>query len=133
MKTYSIKKTRGLTIDEILKEIEKGGLFVTYGYCISIVAMTFRPTSSPHFIRSDEEPSKYRLKYTILSLIFGWWGLPWGPIYTIDMIRINLKNGGININEEVLQKINSQHSASNLKTILDCDLTITFDEHELTK
>ncbi len=133
MKIYNIKKTCGLTIEQIFNELNNGGQFVTYGYCISIVAMTFRLTSSPYFIKSDELVSKYRLKYNILSLIFGWWGLPYGPIYTIDMIRINLKNGGIDIGEEIIPKINQQHPIDKHKKILTSDLTIEFSDEELVK
>ncbi len=89
MKVYSIKKTSNLSIEEIITDINKGGKFISYGYCVSIVALTFRLTSSPYFIKSTELPSKYRLKYNILSLLFGWWGLPWGPIYTLEMARLN--------------------------------------------
>lgn len=32
--------------------------------------------------------------YTLLSLLLGWWGIPWGPIYTLQAIEKN-NNGGI--------------------------------------
>lgn len=132
MKVYSIKKTTNLSIEEIITDINKGGKFISYGYCISIVALIFRLTSSPHFIKSTEKPSKYRLKYNILSLLLGWWGLPWGPIYTIDMLRLNLKKGGIDITEEILEKIIQQHPTDTHKPKLDIDLTITYVAEELT-
>ena len=131
MKIYSLKKTNGFTIEEIIKEIEDGGQFVIYGYCISIVTMSFRLTSSPYFILSREKTSKYRLKYNILSLFLGWWGLPYGPIYTIKMISMNLKNGGIDFTNEILLKIKEQHSESDTQSTLIFDLEVQFMDSEL--
>lgn len=34
------------------------------------------------------------LKYTFLSLVVGWWGIPWGPIYTIASVAKNFAGGG---------------------------------------
>ena len=33
------------------------------------------------------------LPYTLLSLVAGWWGIPWGPIFTIGALYNNLKGG----------------------------------------
>jgi hypothetical protein len=32
-------------------------------------------------------------KWTLLSGVFGWWGIPWGPIYTIHALFVNGKGG----------------------------------------
>ncbi|MCU0435404.1 MAG: hypothetical protein MUC87_18245 [Bacteroidia bacterium] len=104
MKKFSLKKTNGHTLEQIHAEINAGGKFVTYGYCISVVAFTYRLISSPHFIKAGETNSKYRSKYNLLSLIFGWWGFPWGPIHTIEMVRVNMKTGGVDITDEIMEK-----------------------------
>jgi hypothetical protein len=33
------------------------------------------------------------MKYTAISLIMGWWGIPWGPIYTCKSLYMNLSGG----------------------------------------
>ena len=33
------------------------------------------------------------LPWTLLTLLAGWWGIPWGPIYTIQSLVVNLKGG----------------------------------------
>ncbi len=30
---------------------------------------------------------------TIFSLLFGWWAIPWGPVYTVQVIARNLRGG----------------------------------------
>lgn len=34
-----------------------------------------------------------RIGCTLASLFFGWWGIPWGPIWTIQAIFVNLTGG----------------------------------------
>lgn len=132
MKTYTIKKTAGISLNELYENLRKGGKIVTYGYCVSILAITFRRISSPHYIRSGERLSKYRLGYNIRSLIFGWWGLPWGPIYTIDMIKINFKNGGgIDVTDEILIKLNEKYNSSVNDEVFKDDITIDYNDSEL--
>ncbi|AYL96958.1 hypothetical protein [Mucilaginibacter celer] len=93
MKTYIIKNTGGISLSEFYDCLNKGGKIVIYGYCISLIALTYRLISPPHLIRPGESQSKFKRHYNTLSLIFGWWGFPWGPIYSIDMIKVNAKNG----------------------------------------
>jgi hypothetical protein len=103
-----------------------------YGYCVSILAITFRLVSPPYFIKPGERLSKYRLGYNIRSVLFGWWGLPWGSIYTIDMIKINFKNGGgIDITDDILAKVRLKYFPANAGTMFDEDITIEYDKHEL--
>jgi hypothetical protein len=133
VKTYKIKKTAGLSPAQFYDQLSKGGKIVTYGYCISIVAMTFRLTSSPYFIGPGEKLSQYRLRYNLRSLLFGWWGLPWGPIYTIDMIKINFKDGGgIDVTNDLISKIKEKYPERNNRTALTGDLTVEFNINELT-
>lgn len=83
----------GLTVAQLDDELERGGKFVVYQYCISIVIMTFKRSSNVYLIRDGEGAFGKGLKYTLLSLILGWWGIPWGPIYTIGAIVTNCRGG----------------------------------------
>ncbi len=100
-----IKNIEGLTTDQINRELESGEKFVIYQYTISIIVMTFRRSSDVYFIRSGENVTVKGLGFTFLSLIFGWWGIPWGPIYTIGSIFNNL-SGGKDVTSEIIQSIN---------------------------
>jgi len=97
-----------LTLDELKKKIDSGSRFIIFQYCISVFfAVTLKRFSPVIFINPDERLSKYYKRYNILSLIFGWWGLPWGPVYTIKYVNFN-KKGGIDYTEEIMLNITEE-------------------------
>lgn len=102
----AIKNLDGLTTDQINRELAHGAKFVIYQYAISIIVMTFRRSSDIYFIRASEKGVVKGLPYTCISLFFGWWGIPWGPIYTIGSLYHNLR-GGKNVTQEILNSANN--------------------------
>lgn len=102
-----IKNIEGLTTDDITRELSLGGKFVIYQYCISILIMTFKRSSDIYFIKAGEQGIKHGWGFTALSLILGWWGIPWGPIYTIGSVYENL-TGGKDITQEVITSMNAE-------------------------
>lgn len=91
------------TVGEIMDDINKGGKFVIFTYCISLVVVTFRRPSDIYYIKSDELTISHGFKYMLLSLILGWWGLPHGPLYTIQSIWYAFF--GKNITEEIMADV----------------------------
>lgn len=103
----SIKNIDGMTIEEINRELERGAKFVIFEYCVSILVMTFKRGSDVHFIKSGESTAGSSILYTLITLVFGWWGFPWGPIYSIGSLFTNL-TGGKDVTQEVIQSINAR-------------------------
>jgi hypothetical protein len=99
--------TKGLTDEQIHQAIERGAKFVVFQYCISVFLMTFKRSSDVYFIRPGHTALTPRIGYSILSLLLGWWGIPWGPIYTIQAFWNNAI-GGLDLTPEVLR-----HSVEN--------------------
>lgn len=98
-----------MTFDELNEELEKGGKFVMYTYTLSIVIMTFRqPSEHIYFIRHDESAIKHGWPYLLASLFLGWWGIPWGPIYTLQSIYYAL--AGKDVTAEVINNLNAQYA-----------------------
>src|ERR1700743_2067840 len=97
----------GMDPHALNEAIQLGGKFVIYRYTISIGIMTFRRSSDIHFIRGNENAVVKGLGYTFLTFVLGWWGIPWGPIYTIGSLTTNLK-GGQDVPREALQMVSSQ-------------------------
>lgn len=87
--------------DEVAHAIEQGGKFVIYEYCISVLIMTFKRPSNIRFIPVGDNRLKQGIGFTLVSLLLGWWGLPWGPIYTLGSLFTNLR-GGRDVTQEVL-------------------------------
>ena len=78
---------------ELNFELQRGGKFVIYYYCISGIIMTFRRSSDIYFVRTGESSISKGLAWTLLSLVLGWWGIPWGPIWTIQSVVVNFRGG----------------------------------------
>ncbi len=94
----------GLSAEDINRELERGGKFVVYQYCISIAVLTFKRPSSIHFIKAGESGFGRGVGFTLLSLVTGWWGIPWGPIYTIESIYVN-SSGGRDVTKAVIDGV----------------------------
>jgi len=101
-----IKNIEGLSVDEINHELNNGAKFVIFQYCISILIMTFKRSSDIYFIKSGESTVKYSIGFSVITFILGWWGIPWGPIYTIGALYRNI-SGGKDITQEVLASLNA--------------------------
>lgn len=80
------KEYEALSDAEIQYILADGGRFVVFTYTISLILVTFRQSSSVFLLRRGEWPIKHGWPYLLISLILGWWGIPWGPIYTIQSI-----------------------------------------------
>ena len=96
---------------EILAEIDRGGRFVVYQYVVSIVVLTFRRNAPAQFIPAGESAVAPGILWTLLTLFLGWWGIPWGFIYTPQVLYRNLK-GGTDITPNVLARLRPAHPPS---------------------
>jgi hypothetical protein len=94
----------GMAQMSIQDEINRGGKFVIYTYCISIILISFKRSSNIYFIKYREGAVKKGLQFTLLSALLGWWGIPWGPIYTVGALITNL-GGGKDVTEEVMNSL----------------------------
>lgn len=102
-----IKGIEGMTTNELKFELQRGGRFVIFHYCISRIILTFRRSSDIYFVKAEESAVSKGLGYTFLTLLAGWWGFPWGIIYTIAILATNL-SGGKDVTNEVWLALNQQ-------------------------
>ena len=89
-----------LTEEQFHYEINNGGRFVHFPYCVSIIVLTFSRYSDVFFIKRGESTFQYGQKYAIISLLAGWWGFPFGPIFTLWALFVNCTGG-----EDVTSKL----------------------------
>jgi hypothetical protein len=85
-----INGIKDMTQQQLRQELECGAKFVIYQYCISIGIMTFKRPSSVYFVPAKGSAVAKGLGCTATSLLLGWWGIPWGPIYTISAVVKNM-------------------------------------------
>ena len=88
---------------ELERAVEAGGRFVFFQYCVSALVITFKRPSGLTFLRANEDGFSSALGYSLISLVAGWWGVPWGPIWTISTVITNAR-GGRDVTLEVLQE-----------------------------
>ena len=99
-----IKNIEGLRVSEIKQLVNQGGKFVVFPYTISIVLATMKRSSSIYFIRPNEKTLKYSYRHVGVNLLLGWWGIPWGPIYTIGA-TYNHITGGKDVTQPILSHL----------------------------
>jgi hypothetical protein len=102
-----IRGIEGMKHGELDFELQRGAKFVIFQYCISAVVVTFRRPSDIYFLRQGENPVVKGLPFTLLSLVAGWWGIPWGPIYTIQSVYNNSR-GGKDVTQAVVNSLRVQ-------------------------
>ena len=76
------------------------GRWVVFEYCVSLIAVTLRRPSRPIYLKLGKPAWIRSLPYVCISILFGWWGLPWGVILTPVTIFANL-TGGCDITAQV--------------------------------
>lgn len=82
----AVQNLNGMSTQDVIHAVQNGGKFVTFYYTISIIFMTFKRGSDTFFLRPGESAFKFGWKYLVISMLLGWWGFPWGPIYTLQSI-----------------------------------------------
>ncbi|HSJ02207.1 MAG: hypothetical protein ACAI34_16320 [Verrucomicrobium sp.] len=98
MKIVGIESMTG---QELGHELDRGGKFVVFEYTISVLIMTFKRSSDIYFVKGGHSAVAKGLGFSALTFVLGWWGIPWGPIYSIGSLITNF-SGGKNITNEVL-------------------------------
>lgn len=96
-----IKGVEGLSVGEVQDQVRQGAKFVVFGYCMSFLVITLKRSSDVTFIRAGQSAFMVGLPYTLLSLFIGWWGFPWGLVYT-PMVVIQNLSGGKDVTLEVM-------------------------------
>lgn len=99
-----IKNINGLSAEKLQYEVQEGGRFVFYPYTISLLLVTLKRNSGVYLVRGDENKLTKALPFTLLSILFGWWAIPFGPKHTIETIRTNVR-GGKDVTEEVMDTV----------------------------
>ena len=97
----AIRNLNGLSPEQVSSEVQRGGRFVMFEYTISLLIVTLQRSSDIYFVPANEKGLSNGLPFVVLSLTFGWWGLPWGPIKTVRSIACNLA-GGKDVTAEVM-------------------------------
>lgn len=98
---HALSGTRGKTVRNVAEEAASGGRFVIYPYVFSLLILSFRRNSPITYIPPGRSGAGPAIGWSLVSMTVGWWGIPWGIIFTIGALWRNAA-GGIDVTEPVL-------------------------------
>ena len=93
----------GLTAHDLQRQVDNGAQFIYFAYTISLIVVTFKRTSGVYLVQQAENRAIRGIPFTMISLLLGWWGIPFGPLYTIESIRTNMR--GKDVTDEVMASV----------------------------
>lgn len=88
-----IRGTETLTPAELERALAAGTRCVVFEYCVSAVLVTARRSSRVYLLRPEEHGLWRALPYALVSLLVGWWGIPWGVVCTPLALISNFSGG----------------------------------------
>lgn len=101
-----IKGINDMTLPDVEAAVGKGAKFVYFEFCISLLIITFRRSSTIYFIKTSKERWLLTAYYDLVTFALGWWGLPWGLVYTpMALFRNTL--GGHNLTPQIMEYLRS--------------------------
>jgi hypothetical protein len=98
-----------ITGQDLARELDRGAKFVVYRYAVSICVMTFYNSTDIYFVRGGESRVLKSLPFTLLSLLIGWWGIPFGLVFTPMALFTNL-GGGEDVTDQVVAALQADAS-----------------------
>jgi hypothetical protein len=66
---------------------------VVYPYVISALFLSFKRVSGVKAIEPGQSRLWPGMPYMLATLFLGWWGIPWGPIWSVQTLIQNLRGG----------------------------------------
>jgi hypothetical protein len=115
-KPFRIKGARGMTIASLRSAVASGARIVIYPYAESWLLVSFKRTTDPTLVLPGASRLGTAATPILHSLLFGWWGFPWGPIFTIQTI-VQSARGGIDITDAVMPALEQDYAERPLELL----------------
>jgi hypothetical protein len=103
-KLIHLAGSRLLFPEEIRSRVLAGARLVRFEICLSFLFVTIRRQSPLYLTESWQDRYLRGFCYSVLALVLGLWGVPWGLIWTPRAIWVNL-TGGVDETEKALDSI----------------------------
>lgn len=100
-----------MTLGDLELDVLKGGRFVTFAWNVSVVVLSFRNSTKLLYVPSHGKTGGHALGWGVFSLLFGWWGFPWGLIYTPMSLWQNASGGADHTHAVLAALLGDEHAA----------------------
>lgn len=88
------------------QKVKPKSVVTRYQGCISFLAFTSRFRS--RYVIDERGGTEVCLAFTTVTFLLGWWGLPWGFLFTPQAIYRNLRGGHKKTVAEILPNIDAE-------------------------
>jgi hypothetical protein len=102
----NLRGTRPLFDEELRTRVTAGARCVRFEFCFSLLFVTIRRQSAVYLTQSWEQRYIWGLWYSVLALLLGPWGIPWGLLWTPWAVWVNT-TGGADCTDEILALLDS--------------------------
>ena len=92
---------RFLLAEDVRARVAAGARLVRFELCFSLLLFTIRRQSGVYLTESWQERYLRGLGYSLLALLLGLWGVPWGLVWTPRAVWVNL-TGGVDETDKML-------------------------------
>jgi hypothetical protein len=98
-----IRGIEQMTLGDLVEQVRLGGRFVVFHWCAGLLVTTVQRPSEIRFLRAGASAGRGGWR-TLVTMLAGWWAVPFGPGATFACLRENLA-GGRDITAIVLQRL----------------------------
>jgi hypothetical protein len=103
--------SRPLFAEEIRTRVAAGARLVRFEFCVSALVFTVRRQSAVYLTDSWQSRYLRGLWYSVVAVLLGPWGVPWGLVYTPWAVWVNL-TGGVDETDAILAWLDSREQAA---------------------
>lgn len=103
----SLRGFRPLFAEELRTRVAAGARCVRFEYCFSLLFVTVRRQSAVYLTHSWQQRYIRGLWYSLLALLLGPWGVPWGVLWTSWAVWVNT-TGGADCTAAVLAELDAR-------------------------
>lgn len=87
--------------EEVAARVAAGARLVRFEFCFSLLFVTVRRQSPVYLTDTWQERYLRGVWYSLVALLLGPWGVPWGLVWTPWAVWVNL-TGGVDETDAVL-------------------------------
>lgn len=105
-----MRGSRPLFGEELRTRVAAGDRCVRFEYCVSLLFITVRRQTDVYLTSSWQERYLRGLWFSFLALLLGPWGVPWGALWTVWSVWVNV-SGGVDCTSDVLRAMDVRNEA----------------------